>query len=93
MIRLALAVALMCCLTACDNKNEVAGYGALSKQVAKTRVGYGQDQWIEMRNGINEWERVGLVFGYADDYRECLSAIAGLRTANPEKEYRCAPAN
>ncbi len=40
-----------------------------------------------------EWERTGLIFGYVDDYEECVKAIAGLQAANYEREYRCTPAN
>ncbi len=46
-----------------------------------------------MKNSADEWERVGLIFGYADDYDECLKAIAGLKQVNFAREYRCVPAN
>lgn len=93
MIRLVLAASLAFCLTACENKYEVAGFKAFEKQVTSKRVGYGSDQWIEMKNGIGEWERVGLIFGYSDDYAECIKALRGLQQANEGREYRCVPAN
>lgn len=46
-----------------------------------------------MNNLAGEWERVGLIFGYTDDYDECTKAVAGLKAANPAREYRCVPAN
>lgn len=46
-----------------------------------------------MVNSTGEWERTGLIFGYADDYAECLRAIEGLRLANPGRQYRCDQAN
>ena len=93
MIRLALAAFMACTLTGCESNNEIPGFNAMEKQVTRTRIGYGVDQWIEMKNGIAEWERVGLIFGYTDDYEECVKAIAGMRAANFGSEYRCVPAN
>lgn len=52
-----------------------------------------QDQWVEMRNMIGEWEKTALIFGYADDYGECMKTIAGLREVNFDRDYRCVPAN
>lgn len=73
--------------------DEVPGYEALSQQVERNRVGMSQDQWIEMRNAIGEWERTGLIFGYSDDYGECIKAIDGLKAVNFNRDYRCVPAN
>jgi hypothetical protein len=93
MIKFALAAAMLFCLAACGRDDGIPGYNKLENQVTNQRVGYGQDQWIEMRNGINEWERTGLIFGYTDDYSECIKAIEGLKLANDGREYRCTPAN
>lgn len=79
---------------ACTETNmKVAGYDELSEHVTKNKVGMSQDHWIEMRNMIGEWERTGLIFGYSDDYGECMKAISGLREVNFDREYRCVPAN
>lgn len=81
-------------LAACSApSNEVVGFADLERQIEGKRVGYSQDHWIEMRNGIGEWERTGLVFGYSDDYGECIKAIEGLQRVNTDREYRCVPAN
>ena len=72
---------------------EALGYEALSSHVSNNRVGMSQDHWVEMRNMIGEWERTGLIFGYSDDYGECMKAISGLREVNFNREYRCVPAN
>lgn len=70
------------------------GHNALVRHVERTRVGTDSDHWIEMRNMAGEWERTGLIFGYAGgDYDECMKAVAGLRQANSAREYRCVPAN
>lgn len=81
---------LLACSPASD---EVPGFAALERQVQGTRIGRTQDQWIEMRNLIGEWERTALIFGYADDYGECIKAIDGLKAVNFDREYRCVPAN
>jgi hypothetical protein len=85
-------------LVACDggpatHESEIPGFNDLESQVKGERIGLAGDHWIEMKNLAGEWERTGLIFGYADDYEECTKAIAGLRLANDAREYRCTPAN
>ena len=80
-------------LASCGSDEGVAGQHGLESQIERQRVGSASDQWIEMRNLMGEWERTGLIFGYADDYEECLKAVAGLNAANQQRDYRCAPAN
>ncbi|WP_288759178.1 hypothetical protein [uncultured Brevundimonas sp.] len=93
MNRISFAI-LALALTSCSQANdEIPGHAGLIKQVEHQKVGRSQDQWIEMVNGIGEWERTGLIFGYADDYTECLKAIEGLKLANPDRQYRCDQAN
>ena len=55
--------------------------------------GDGPDNWIEMKDLFGKWEQTGLIFGYQGDYEECLKAIERMKRANPEREYRCTPAN
>ncbi len=79
-------------LTACGDDP----HNALETQVGRTRIGDQPDQWIEMRNVMGQWERVGLIFGYAaedGDHTQCTKAIAGLKAGNPERDFRCSPAN
>lgn len=80
-------------LASCNQAGEVDGYEGLVKQVERGSVGSATDQWIEMLNMSGEWERIGLIFGYMDDYSECMKAIAGLKAENFAREYRCSPAN
>lgn len=69
-----------------NGQNEASAIGV-------ERIGSASDYWIELRNMAGEWERVGLIFGYTDDQGECAKAIAGLKAANPAREYRCIIAN
>lgn len=82
-------------LSACNSSrsDDVDNLEAFETFVAKHRVGRDADHWIEMKNMSGEWERVGLVFGYLDDYDECGKAIGGLKKVNYAREYRCVPAN
>ncbi len=81
-------------LAACDQSDqEIAGFNELESQVSRQQIGSDTDQWIERFNLAGEWERVGLIFGYVDDFGECQKAIAGLKLANPAADYRCVPAN
>lgn len=91
--KLFLVASMSLALVGCEASDGPAGYGELAKQVQQDRVGQAADQWIEMRNMAGEWERTGLIFGYADDHEECLKAIAGLKEVNYAREYRCVPAN
>ncbi len=64
--------------------------------VGKKKIGAGSDYWVQLLNSFNQWENVALVFGYYTGngtYEECQNMIAGLKRANPGREYRCAPAN
>jgi hypothetical protein len=79
-------------LAACGGEG-IEGEQALYRHVEGSRYGGSADHWIEMRNMAGEWERTGLIFGYADDYDECRKAIAGLNKENYAREYRCTPAN
>jgi hypothetical protein len=94
-MRAAIIVAALA-MTGCSGEPAeitIQGFDKLVQQVERSKVGRASDHWIEMKNSMNEWERVGLIFGYADDYDECLKAIGGLKQVNYEREYRCVPAN
>lgn len=86
-----LALALLAC--GCATKDDAPASEGLANYIKGARVGSDPDQWIEMRNMLGEWERTGLIFGYNGDFDECQKAIAGLKRANSEREYRCVPAN
>lgn len=86
--------ALSLSATSCGRHNvasdsTVLGYDGLVERVANNQVGYAADQWIEMKNMSGEWEKTGLIFGYSDDYEECLKAVAGLKKVNFAREHRC----
>ena len=86
-----LALLILC---ACSQKSDkIKGYDELIANVAKGPVGHDSDYWIEYQNMTGRWEKTGLIFGYVDDFGECQKAIAGLKSANPNADYRCAPAN
>lgn len=93
------ATAALVALLGCSNERagsnnlEIPGFDRLVNEVEQGQVGRSSDHWIEMKNSADEWERVGLIFGYADDYGECIKAIAGLKQVNFAREYRCVPAN
>ena len=89
----AAAISLALLVAGCSGEGDIPGYDALASQVEGAQIGRAADQWIEMKNIVGEWERTGLIFGYADDYDECTKAIAGLKKVNYAREYRCTPAN
>ena len=49
-------------------------------------------QWLEMESLVG-WEKMMLVFGYADNKTTCdaLSRIA--KSDSPDRNFRCVPAN
>ena len=41
------------------------------------QIGSSQDQWLEKQNIFDgSWDRVGLLFGYGDDYTACTEIVA-----------------
>ena len=65
----------------------------LEEAVARQRVGISHDYWVEVYNVMQEWERVMLVFGYANDRLACDEIIHALRQSFSAAIYRCVPAN
>ena len=51
--------------------------------------------WLELFNVFNEWEKVMLIFGYADpgDQAACERIIRFARTGSPGEVFRCNPVN
>lgn len=80
-------------LAACSQED---GYEAdlkkLTTYAQRDRIGEGPDQWLEKRNAFGEWEKLALVFAFADDYEGCVE-IAALANEAFSQEYRCTPAN
>lgn len=80
--------------TGCNSKeSNIPGFAELERQVEGQAIGADADQWIEYKNMVGDWERTGLIFGYIGDFEECQKAIAGMKQANPNAQYRCVPAN
>jgi hypothetical protein len=51
--------------------------------------------WLEMQNAFGEWEKMMLIFGYADpgDQAACEAVTTLTRKQNPTGKYRCNPVN
>ena len=56
-----------------------------------TKNGY----WLETKNAFNDWEKLLLIFGYADpgDEPNCLGILAWKSAQDPSSEFRCKPVN
>lgn len=93
MIKRSVLIAAIVGLAACGERSGIKGYDAIAQHVEGSRVGRASDHWIERQSLSGSWERVGLVFGYMDDRQACLDAIAGMKAADPDREYTCVPAN
>ena len=64
------------------------------KYVTTHKIGNSADYWVEMKNALGGWEKTILVFGYyVGDGSECESVIAGLKSINYARDYRCTAAN
>jgi len=78
-------------LASCDYDTEVS---TLATLLTWMQVGSSQDQWLEQKSRVtNEWDRVALIFGYADDFDACSDMVDGLLAKAPRSQYRCVPAN
>ena len=61
------------------------------KNIPKNSLG-GSAYWYEM-HGFTGWEKVILVFGYADNLDVCQYMIKIGRKDAPERDFKCTPAN
>jgi hypothetical protein len=48
--------------------------------------------WYEM-NGLTGWEKVILVFGYAENSEVCQYMVKIGKKDSPERDFKCTPAN
>lgn len=48
--------------------------------------------WYEM-NGLTGWEKVILVFGYAENFDVCQYMVNIGKKDSPERDFKCTPAN
>jgi hypothetical protein len=62
-------------------------------RVAANRLGSSTDYWLVKNNRLGNWERVALVFGFADDRRVCEELLDLYARRYPSERYRCQPAN
>jgi hypothetical protein len=79
-------------LASCDYDT---GVRTLDTLVTWMQVGSDRDYWIEQKSKFEDrrWDKVALVFGYADDFEACSDMRDGLRSKYPKSQYRCVPAN
>lgn len=52
----------------------------------------GPAQWFEM-NSLEGWERMVLVFGYADNRAVCDYLVRHGHETTPGRSFRCTPVN
>jgi len=62
-------------------------------RVAANRLGSSTDYWIVKYNILGNWEKVALVFGFADDRSFCEELLDLYARRHPSERYRCQPAN
>ena len=85
-----LVVGLM--LVSCSPSYETQR-GVLEKLVAWNRIGSSADVWIIKHNFFGENEKVGLVFGFLNDYEFCREVAELYMKRYPDSRYSCAVAN
>ncbi|PTW44846.1 hypothetical protein [Rhodovulum kholense] len=49
--------------------------------------------WLEMQNVFGHWEKLALIFGFADpgDAAACAEIASRAAETNPARRYRCNP--
>lgn len=61
--------------------------------VSKNRYGFAADVWLVKLNALGQYEKVGVIFGFMDDYQFCTE-IADLYTKRyPLDSYTCQLSN
>ena len=49
-------------------------------------------QWFEMQSAVG-WEKMMLIFGYADNLTTCSQMVIIAKQSNADRDFRCVPAN
>jgi hypothetical protein len=74
-------------LSACSDKT-------LGTLLQWMQIGYSQEQWLEQYSTFGQqWDRVGLLFGFFDDLEGCEMIVNALKETQPKARYRCLTAN
>jgi hypothetical protein len=79
-------------LSACE-ESYTDQFKKFEARVAANRLGSSADHWVVKRNALGEWEKVALVFGFADDRRFCGEVVELYMRRYPSDRYMCLPAN
>lgn len=87
--RLILATLLF--LTGCSESNPQAEFEKTVKNLPRNSIG-SPAYWYEM-HGMTGWEKVILVFGYAENFDVCQYMVNIGKKDSPERDFKCTPAN
>lgn len=92
MHRIILALIFCTSGTAAFSDDFKAGLGDFTDEVSQNPFTENAT-WLEMLNVFGDWEKVMLVFGYANNFSACESVRQFASSENPSRSYRCNPVN
>lgn len=88
----AVALTLVLFIASCGDGDNARRY-AFEKVVANNRIGSGSDYWLVKYNLFAQHERVGLIFGFVDDFGFCAEIAEMYMRRYPADRYSCEKAN
>ncbi|MCS0494345.1 hypothetical protein NVS89_04490 [Ancylobacter sp. MQZ15Z-1] len=80
------------CLTLAGCSEDGSGVDGLDRHLQSTgKIGESGDYWLVKDNAVGQAERIGLIFGYANDGAACRDTADILNSRYTRANFRCAP--
>jgi hypothetical protein len=80
-------------LAACNDSSLEGQQAKWETFVQANRYGTSADIWLVKHNAFGDLEKVGVVFGFLDDYKFCDEVAAMYMQRYPADRYSCMIAN
>lgn len=90
-INLYIFLAIFIAITGCSKPDPQIAFENTVKNLPRNSIG-SPAYWYEM-NGLTGWEKVILVFGYAENFDVCQYMVNIGKKDSPERDFKCTPAN
>ncbi|MCI5060518.1 MAG: hypothetical protein MRY79_05540 [Alphaproteobacteria bacterium] len=74
-----------------QSQDRVLDCKKLEKLIYKEPDVFGENEsvWFEKYDGVDTWEKMAVIFGYADDMKACEDIASLMKEKYPYASYRC----